>query len=60
MEMSLPNAIAMATELKRKLVAILAFLLITSPTATHALSRSALLQNVRPWTADEEDGSSSG
>jgi len=41
-----------------KIAAILAFLLITSPTATHALSRAALLQNVRPWAAEQKDKSS--
>ncbi len=42
-----------------KLAAILFFLLLTSPTATHALARSALAEGIRPWTAGEEDRSSS-
>jgi multicomponent Na+:H+ antiporter subunit G len=41
-----------------KLVAALFFLLVTSPTSTHALSRAALAQGVRPWVAEREDRSS--
>ena len=40
-----------------KLIAVLFFLFVTSPTATHALARSALAQGVRPLVAKE--GSSS-
>ena len=36
-----------------KLIAVLFFLLVTSPTSTHALCRSALAEGVRPWTLDE-------
>jgi len=32
-----------------KLFAVLFFLYVTSPTATHALARSALAQGHRPW-----------
>ncbi|NIM00864.1 MAG: sodium:proton antiporter [Acidobacteria bacterium] len=42
-----------------KLIAILIFLLLTSPTATHALARSAIAEGIRPWTAGQEDPSSS-
>ena len=42
-----------------KLLMVLAFLLLTSPTATHALARSALSHGMEPWVADEEDRSSS-
>jgi len=40
-----------------KLVAVMFFLLVTSPTSTHALSRAALARGVRPWVADSEDRS---
>ena len=42
-----------------KLVFILGFLLLTSPTSTHALARSALSHGVRPRLADSEDEPSS-
>ena len=41
-----------------KLIAVLFFLLTTSPTATHALARSALAQGFAPWSAEGRDGSS--
>lgn len=44
-----------------KLVMILFFLLLTSPTSAHALSKSALAHGVRPLVAEateEEDGPS--
>jgi len=42
-----------------KLLMVLLFLLVTSPTATHAVARSALSHGVRPRVAGEEDGPSS-
>lgn len=41
-----------------KLAAVLIFLLLTSPTATHALARSAIAEGIRPWTDGEEEPSS--
>ena len=41
-----------------KLVMILFFLLLTSPTSTHALSQSALAYGLEPWLAEQEDPSS--
>jgi len=41
-----------------KLVMILFFLLLTSPTSAHALAKAALARGVRPQLAGEEDGSS--
>ncbi len=41
-----------------KLSMILFFLLITSPTSAHALSKSAHAHGVEPLLASEEDGSS--
>ena len=41
-----------------KLIAVMFFLLVTSPTATHALCRAALADGVRPQ-ADEEPSSNS-
>jgi multicomponent Na+:H+ antiporter subunit G len=40
-----------------KLVMILFFLLITSPTASHALARAALHHGVEPLVTDKEAGS---
>ena len=37
-----------------KLVLLAIFLLITSPTATHAITRAAVDQGIEPWTTDEE------
>ena len=42
-----------------KLVMVLLFLLVTSPTATHAVARAALSAGVEPEVAGEEDGPSS-
>ena len=39
-----------------KLLMILFFLLITSPTACHALAQAALTHGVRPQLAEDEDG----
>lgn len=41
-----------------KLVMILSFLLITSPTSTHALAKAALARGVRPITEDASSPSS--
>jgi multicomponent Na+:H+ antiporter subunit G len=43
-----------------KLVMILGFLWITSPTSTHALAKSALAHGVKPKLAEEEAPSSKG
>ena len=37
-----------------RLVFVYAFLLLTSPIATHALARAGLAGGVEPWTNDEE------
>ena len=39
-----------------KLVLLAVFLLITNPTATHAITRAAYDQGIVPWTVDEEGG----
>ncbi len=39
-----------------KLILILAFLMLTSPTATHALARSALSGGVKPLLDKKDDG----
>lgn len=39
-----------------KLILILLFLLFTTPTATHALARAALIDKVEPELADEKRG----
>ncbi len=36
-----------------KLVLILVFLFLTSPTAAHALAHAALVSGIKPWTRDE-------
>lgn len=41
-----------------KLALVLVFILITGPTAAHALARSALQSGVKPVTPDREDASS--
>lgn len=41
-----------------KLVMVLLFLLVTSPTATHAVARAALAADVKPEVVDEEERSS--
>ena len=38
-----------------RLVLIYAFLMFTSPIATHALARAALATGVKPWTAEGDD-----
>jgi multicomponent Na+:H+ antiporter subunit G len=38
-----------------KLVLILAFLFFTTPTASHALARAALLDGLKPWTRKDKD-----
>lgn len=42
-----------------KLLMVLLFLLVTSPTATHAVARAALSAHVEPKVVDEEGGPSS-
>ncbi len=42
-----------------KLLMILFILLVTSPTSTHALAKSALAHGIEPLLADEENRSSS-
>jgi multicomponent Na+:H+ antiporter subunit G len=37
-----------------KLLLLAIFMLITSPTATHAITRAALDQGIEPWTTDED------
>lgn len=37
-----------------KLLLLAIFMLITSPTATHAITRAAYDQGIEPWTAEEE------
>ena len=39
-----------------RLVLVYAFLLFTSPIATHALARAGLAGGVEPWTNDAEEG----
>lgn len=43
-----------------KLALVLAFILITGPTAAHALARSALHSGVRPRTSDDRETDPSG
>ena len=42
-----------------KLVMVLLFLLVTSPTATHAVARAALSADVKPWVTKKEGRPSS-
>jgi multicomponent Na+:H+ antiporter subunit G len=37
-----------------KIVLLLLFMFITTPTAAHAITRAAYDQDIEPWTADEE------
>lgn len=37
-----------------KIIGIVFFVLLSNPTATHALGRSALRAGLKPWTKDEE------
>ncbi len=41
-------------EFQLKVVALLLFMLVTTPTATHAIARAAFDQGIEPWTTDEE------
>ncbi|QOC22153.1 monovalent cation/H(+) antiporter subunit G [Wenzhouxiangella sp. AB-CW3] len=43
-----------------KLVLILVFLLFTAPTATHALARAAMVDEVEPEVIDNETGPTTG
>ena len=40
-----------------RLLLVYAFILFTSPIATHALARAGLAGGVEPWTNDAEEGS---
>ncbi len=37
-----------------KIILLVIFLLITNPTATHALCRSAILSGLEPWTKEKK------
>ena len=39
-----------------RLAFILVFLLLTSPTASHALTHSALVSGIKPWTTRDRGG----
>lgn len=39
-----------------KTALLLIFMLLTNPTAAHAITRAAFDQGIEPWTADEEGG----
>jgi multicomponent Na+:H+ antiporter subunit G len=41
---------------RAKLVLLAVFLLVTNPTATHAITRAAYDQGIDPWTADRGEG----
>lgn len=41
-------------EFQLKVVALLLFMLVTTPTATHAIARAAFDQGMEPWTTDDE------
>jgi multicomponent Na+:H+ antiporter subunit G len=48
-------AVAFQTSVPRlKLLLLAIFMLITSPTATHAITRAAYDQGIEPWLPDEE------
>lgn len=48
-------AVAFQSSVPRvKLLLLAVFLLITNPTATHAVTRAALDQGIEPWTTEEE------
>lgn len=49
---------AEATLVVIKLVMILFFLLVSSPTSAHALAKSARTSGLTPWTRETEDSSS--
>ena len=41
-----------------KIIFIVVFIFVANPTATHAIGRAALVNNVKPWTKDSKgDGS---
>jgi len=40
-----------------KLVLILVFLFLTSPTATHALAHAALISGIKPWIRGDSEKS---
>ncbi len=44
------------TEVTIKLVLILIFLFLTSPTATHALAQAAMADGLKPWRRGDGDG----
>lgn len=39
-----------------KLLVLLMFVLVTTPTATHAIVRAAAVEGYEPWTSTTEDG----
>jgi len=41
-----------------KIIFIVVFIFLANPTATHAIGRAALVNNVRPWTKESEKDSS--
>jgi len=41
-----------------KIIFIVVFIFLANPTATHAIGRAALVNNVRPWTKEPEKDSS--
>ncbi len=43
------------TQVSAKLVLILVFLFLTSPTATHAVSNAAIGSGLKPWTKRKDD-----
>lgn len=43
--------------MRLKVFALLLFMLITTPTATHAIARAAYDQGIDPWTVDDDDPS---
>ncbi len=54
-------ALTFGTSVPRaKLVVLAVFLLVTSPTATHAITRAAYDQGVEPWEAEPTVGSRTG
>ncbi len=44
------------TEETLKLVVLLVFVLVTTPTATHAIVNAAAVEDYQPWTLDDGDG----
>lgn len=43
--------------IRLKVLALLFFMLITTPTATHAIARAAFDQGIEPWTLDSDSDS---